>query len=263
MQHNQHRQLVPNPQAGVPVPETPTIHAGSASATDTRGADALQRTWALIVRRKWIIFVAGVAGAAAGILFSLLQTPAYRSRVSMEVQNFRDDFMDMGKVDPTSINYDADSYVQTQVKFLESDALLARVAKKVPFKETSAPHATEGLGQRVAVFLHLNDGQPEKPRQEAIRKAAGSLAVRGSGMTRLIEVYAEAPSPQFAADYLNTLASEFIQQSLEDRWDSAERVANWLTGQLDTVKSKLADVRAAPQCFFPPERSSVHFRPAQ
>jgi capsular exopolysaccharide synthesis family protein len=229
------RQLVPKSRADLPALEPPPI---AIRPDDSHRADGLARTWSLLVRRKWFILLGCAAGAAAGIVYSLLQTPVYRARVSMEVQNFRDDFMDMGKVDPTSVNYEADSYVQTQLKLLESDALLGRVASKVPFQDPRAG-ADGSLHAQIATLLHLPGSDVPFSRQKALSQAAGSLTVRGSGMTRVIEVYADSASPRFAADYLNALADQFIQQSLEARWDSAQHVAEWLTGQLAGVKTKL------------------------
>ena len=243
------RQLVPKPSVEVPALEPSPVAIRIEAAPDNRRADALLKAWSFLIRRKWILLIACVAGAAAGILLSALQTPLYQGRVSMEVQNFRDDFMDMGKVDPTSVNYEADSYVQTQLKLLQSDSVLERVAAKVPFEDKSANVAAAGLGSQIAGFLHLGGIGPDKVRDREIATAAHSLTVRGSGMTRVIEITDESPDPQFAADYLNTLADQFIQQSLEARWDSAQKVADWLTRQLQGVKTRLQASEAKLNAF--------------
>src|SRR5207248_1253582 len=54
-----------------------------------------------------------------------------------------------------------------------------------------------------------------------------------------IEVYCDSSDPRFAADFLNTLADEYREQSLEVRWNSAEHVTSWLTEQLRGLRSSL------------------------
>jgi polysaccharide biosynthesis transport protein len=193
----------------------------------------------LMIRRKWIIAGCLLLGMAAGIVALALQTPIYEARVSMEVQNFNQEFLDVGKVDPTTVNYEADSYLQTQIKMIQSDGLLDRVVLKVPFRGQNADAWPADRPSFLGKLFPKTQAKPQTPREKAIRLALSDLRVRGSGMTRLIEVYCDGIDPQFAADFCNTLATEYLQQSLEVRWNSAERVTNWLTEQLAGMKKNL------------------------
>jgi succinoglycan biosynthesis transport protein ExoP len=190
-------------------------------------------------RRKWTIAAFVALGAVAGLTVALLRTPIYEARVSMEVQNFNQEFFDVGKIDPTKVNYEADSYLQTQMKMIQSDGLLDRVVAQVPFRSAEGDTPPPSRPSLLRTILHLPQSKPLTAREQAINLALGTLRVRGSGMTRLIEVYCDATNPQFAADFCNTLANEFLQQSLEVRWNSAQRVTNWLTEQLAGLKETL------------------------
>jgi succinoglycan biosynthesis transport protein ExoP len=57
----------------------------------------------------------------------------------------------------------------------------------------------------------------------------------------------ESPNPQLAADFANTLVSEYIEQSQEMRWNSTQRTAEWLTSHLDEMKVKLEQSEAQVQ----------------
>jgi len=48
-----------------------------------------------------------------------------------------------------------------------------------------------------------------------------------------LEVTYESPDPKGAADFANTLVSQFIELTQEERWKSAQGTAEWLTGHLD------------------------------
>ena len=69
--------------------------------------------------------------------------------------------------------------------------------------------------------------------------AAGSVKVRSSGTNRIVDVSTDSTNPQIAADFVNTLAEEFIEQNLEARWKSTEHTGEWLTKQLQDLKIKL------------------------
>ena len=70
-------------------------------------------------------------------------------------------------------------------------------------------------------------------------EAARSLKVRAEGQTRVVEVSYDSTDPRFAADFVNTLAQEFIESNVEARWKMSERTGEWLSRQLDDMRIKL------------------------
>lgn len=223
------------PVSGLPQP----TEAYESTGQPGGNPEGLFAYWRLLMCRKGTILGFALLGVAAGIGISFLQTPIYQARVSMEVENFNQEFLDVGKVDPTRVNYEEDSYLRTLMKLIESDALLDRVRAKVPFNSRSGNNLMSSRPSLVRALLMLPKSEPQTPREKALRMAIDSLRVRGSGMTRLMEVFCDSTDPQFAADFVNTLTAEFIQQSLEARWNSAQHVTDFLTEQLRGLKEKL------------------------
>src|ERR1700684_438783 len=66
---------------------------------DSQGYDSLLGYWHILVRNKVTLLCFALAGLAVAILFSLVQTPVYRARTSMEIQDFNSDFMGSREVD--------------------------------------------------------------------------------------------------------------------------------------------------------------------
>jgi polysaccharide biosynthesis transport protein len=87
--------------------------------------------------------------------------------------------------------------------------------------------------------LNLPDPQPVDAREQALAYAKGSLKVRAAGQTRVVEVTADSTDPRAAADFVNTLANEFIDQSLEARWKMMERTSDFLSRQIDDMRARL------------------------
>ncbi len=202
--------------------------------------------WYLVKRNKGIIFRFAIVGFGLALLMSLLQTPMYRARTSLQIPDFNEDFMDTKHVDPTDPggNYiTAESYFETQIKILQSDSLIERVIGKLHIHEaTPTPgwHAfTTRVRSHVRRILNLPISSPLANQENLIQQAQKNLTVHSAGNTRLLEVLYESPDPKLAAEFANTLVNEFIDQSQEMRWKSTQRTSEWLTSHLGEMKSRL------------------------
>ena len=67
--------------------------------------------------------------------------------------------------------------------------------------------------------------------------------------TRLVQIGFDSKDPQLASDFANTLASEFIEQNLESRFQSTEHTGEFLTRQLKDLKIRLETSEDALQAY--------------
>ena len=207
--------------------------------------DLLLRYWKVVKRRKLLIICIALAGGLAGFLLAVRQTPRYQSRLLLEVQSLNEDFLNMRSVDPTQVNYSADSYLQTQVKILQSDSLLERVVEKLQLDKRPGMIIEPDPGRLTWRHrLGLPTRAPVSPKDAALEMVAGSLTVRATGMTRIIEIQFDWTDPKTAADLANVLAAEFINENLESRWKTNQQTGEWLGVQLKETKHKLEQSEA-------------------
>lgn len=196
--------------------------------------------WQLLIRHRVTLLSFTVAGLFAAILISLIQTPIYRVRTSLEIQSTN--FMDIKGTDSgdSAGNYTTpETYVETQVKLLQSESLLEHVIDKLKLHQERPKTGWQALASRVHRLFDWSGTSKLPEREELIRKIQRNLTVRASGSSRLLEVLYESPDPQLAADFANTLVSQFIELSQEARWKSAQGTAEWLTNHLDQMKAQL------------------------
>lgn len=225
-----------------------TVAPGIESLAASRGATPVEY-WHILIRHRRPVLCFALAGLVAALLFSLVQTPLYRARTSLEVQDFNDDFLNLKSVDPTSTgNYlTAQSYFQTQIKMLQSESLLERVINRLNLQRSQQAGRWMVYASRVRRLFGSSNSSRLLGREELIQQAKNNLTVRAAGETRLLEVRYESPDPKLAADFANTLVSEYIEQSQEMRWESTQRTAEWLTRHLDDMKGKLEQSEAELQ----------------
>src|SRR5437899_2239572 len=216
--------------------ERPTVYRPvkppSADAIPAPGYDSLQDYWHILFRYRKTLLSFALAGLVGAILVSLVQTRIYRVRTSLEFQGTS--FLETKNSNDSSMSYSSpEFYMETQVKLLQSESLLEHVIDKLK------------LQQRPSGWRVLTSHLPE--REDLIRKIQRNLTVRTSGNSRLLEVLYESPDPKGAADFANTLVSEFIELSQEERWKSAEGTAEWLTNHLNIMKVQLEQSEAQLQ----------------
>lgn len=203
---------------------------------DTEGLSAsLQVLW----RHRWGMAAIIVVCSAAAYLVTRTQTPAYQARTTLEIQNLNENFMNMRELDPTAVNYGSDAYLQTQVRILQSESMLERVASKLNLAERRDVLEVKP-GPLRQILSKVQGQEPRAPGAFSPEEAlARSLTVRGSGMTRIIELTFDSPDPELAARVLNTLTEEYIEYNIEARWNTAQATGQWLGKHLQELKAKL------------------------
>jgi len=191
-------------------------------------------------KRKATIILAAFFGVLAAIAYVLPQPPVYQSAASIEVQTPNDDFLFSRDVNPNA-NSGAmfpDYDMATQVRILSTKSLLDRVVAKLNADENVHVRVPEDRFVAWRKVLRLPPS-PATPRRDVIAATAASLKIQSSRGSRVIEIQCDSVDPQLTAVFLNTLAHEYIEQSVERRWQTAQHTGEWLERQLDGIKIKL------------------------
>ncbi|HEV2522555.1 MAG TPA: polysaccharide biosynthesis tyrosine autokinase [Candidatus Acidoferrales bacterium] len=220
--------------------ESPVVEVAS-----TPGSDSLLEYWHILFRHRKTLLTFTVAGLLGAILISLLQTPTYRVRTSLEIQSTN--FQDLKSSNDSSGNYTTpESYMETQVKLLQSESLLEDVINKLNLHK-ERPTGWRALISGVQNLFAWSKKSHVPETELLIRQIERNLTVRTSGNSHLLEVLYESPDPKEAANFANTLVSEFTELSQEERWKSAQGTAEWLTSHLDQMKGQLEQSEAKLQ----------------
>src|SRR6266853_3033861 len=213
------------------------LESPSAEVASSPGYDSLRDYWHILFRHRKTLLYCTLAGLLGATGISLLQTPTYRVRTSLEIQSTN--MQDLKNPTDSAGSYTTpESYVKTQVKLLQSESLLEDVVDKLKLhkeRPTGWRALTSVVQRMVASFIKSHP--PE--REELIRQIERNLTVRTSGNSHLLEVVYESPDPQGAAGFANTLVSDFIELSQEERWKAAQGTAEWLTNHLDKMKTQM------------------------
>lgn len=202
------------------------------------GYNSLMDYWNILLRHRKILLSFALAGLLGAFVISLVQTPIYRVRTSLEIQG--GNLLEIkGSNDYTGSYATLESYVETQVKLLQSEYVLEHVIDKLQLQKERPATGWRAFASRVQSIFDFSKTSHLPEREKLIREIERNLTVRTSGNSRLLEVLYESPDPKRAAEFANTLVSEFIELTQEERWKSAQATAEWLTSHLDKMKAQL------------------------
>ena len=216
--------------------ESPATEVGASP-----GYDNLLDYWHTLFRHRMLLGRFALGGLIVAIVISLVQTPIYRVRTSLEIQGIN--FQELKGANGSAETYGTqESYVETLVKLLQSESLLEHVIDKLKLQERPATR-WEAFTWRVRRIF--TSRLPQK--EQLIQRIERNLTVRTSGTSRLLEVLYESPDPVLAADFANTLVSQFVELGQEERWKAAQGTAEFLTNHLNEMKVKLEQSEAQLQ----------------
>ncbi|MGB6946349.1 MAG: polysaccharide biosynthesis tyrosine autokinase [Bryobacteraceae bacterium] len=193
-----------------------------------------------LLRKYWLLCaILLIVGLAAGFISVVLSAPMYKTHLLLEVQNSNSAMpKDSGFAEsPATTEED----IQTQVNILRSSTFLKRGADRM--QSDSVPLAPTGrdIFSRLRQRIHPATQDPLEAGRTGLYFATTSFNARPVNGTRLIELSCESTSPDVAAQFLNAMASEFVEDASRSRMQTAQKTAEWLAGQIEETKSRVQD----------------------
>jgi succinoglycan biosynthesis transport protein ExoP len=187
----------------------------------------------------WISLLT-LIGGLLGWIVSAVQTPMYQSRTVLDIRSLNENFLNPreGTAMGTTGSVLPESYLQTEIKILQSDSLRKRAVDKIPIPKQPAGELHSGELSFWRSALGLLDPS-SIPRKQLLADAAKRVKVRALGNTRIVEIICVARDGQLAADLCNSLAHAYIEYNIEARYLSTKETGDWLQSQLDDVRKRL------------------------
>lgn len=221
-------------RSAVRIQQVETLNSGLPGDADRAG---LMQYWQLLQRHRGTVLSVALLGMLAGYLVSLVQKPIYRARTSLEIQSINDNFLNMADVSMVATSpmlRDAD--IQTHVQLLQSESLIERVVAKLKLDQVpqEPPSSFFAFWQKTPGPLSADN-----VREQTVARALKRLKISTMPQNRIVEVFYDAGDARQAADFLNTLTAESVQQNFEARGELSRNTGELLTRQMQDMKTKL------------------------
>lgn len=200
---------------------TPPLAAASPHAP---GLIDFARFLRILHEWRWLIVAAAGLGLILAVLATLLTTPQYRARVTLEVNPPRVEIMNDQNKDAATEGSTWD-FIATQVGLLKSTSLAQRVVEDLNLANNPS-------------FANPK-ADPASRVKQATRKVAGNLTVTPPNEGQLIDFSFVSESPQVAAQVANAYANAFINSTLQRRYEASAYARNFLERQISKARGDL------------------------
>jgi capsular exopolysaccharide synthesis family protein len=213
-----------------------------------------------ISKHKVLLLLACLGGLAVALLLARVLTPLYQAHTLVEIQGINESYLGMRSLDPLAADETlAPSYLQTQLKILQTTTLLRMVRDSLELAERPELLAHKSRLSEWKERAGLPRPEPPDARLAALDWLRDAITVRALPETRLIEITATSTDRDLAAVVANRTAQVYIDQSLDVRWEAIKQTSEWITPKLDELRIKLENSEGALQGYA--ESSGVMFMP--
>ena len=202
-----------------------------------------------LVRKYWLLgLLLMTAGAGLGVATVVFSSPIYKVRTLLEIQGIneawlKNSFEQASSFDATQVN------IQTQIKLLTQGPFLRRVNERLQAETMPPPPVQSDFFSRLRQRVHPTGQDPIEIMREGLEYAFSSFDARPINATRLIELSCDSTSPFMASQFINTMASEFIEDTMRSRSQSSQKTGEWLTAQIEESKIKVQEAEDRLQEF--------------
>lgn len=214
-------QRVPTPPAMGPADIAPTTASG--------GEATLSEALLTLRKRKWVLILAGILGLAYGVYKVVSEPRVYEAYGRIEVR--------AGSSNEFRVNgvtgFDTGSNkMLTEIAILQSDSLMLNVARQMKLQDNPDFMGVKGP----VVHASLED---PAVRDAVVGQLQNTLSFQLVPKTDIIRISYTSVNPRLATDIVNTVISSYIHRSYETRFESTQRVSQFLQGQLDDLKQQV------------------------
>ena len=184
----------------------------------------------ILRRQSWKIAGFVVAALLATWIVSLRLTPIYESTVSIDIDRQVPTGV-LGEEATRSAANDADQFIATQVKLIESDSVLRPVVDKFHLRQAEEDALEEAVDQSATsleapvILKHLKITRPPN--------------------TYILQISYRSSNRQLASDVANEIALSYLAHTYRIRYKATASLSDFMERQLEELKAKMEKSSAA------------------
>lgn len=178
----------------------------------------------ILKRHRWKIAAFVLASLICTYIVSKRIVPIYESTTIVDVDRRMPTGI-VGQEATTSAVSDADQFLATQIKLIQSDSVLRPVAQQYHLRNL------EKQGR---------DASPERAvRIQRTPITLGDLKVVRPPSTYLLLISYRSPDPDLAANVANAVAASYLHRTFEIRYNATADLSTFMEKQLEELRAKM------------------------
>ena len=203
---------------------------------DSSGLD-LKEFLNVISRYKKLIISIALITMLLALILTLMMKPVYRAYSSLKVERYAAN-PSLQMLNAETSRSDRD-FFETQVQLLQTKTLANRVITEL---ELDKKQDTTGFVFNLKKLFKAENTNPTvKNLSDTEEIFLKNLIVQPINNSQLLSISYDSTNPQLAADITNSIASTFVKQNLERRFDAASTYKQYVSENIEVTKKSLDD----------------------
>ncbi|CUX58835.1 Exopolysaccharide polymerization/transport protein [Agrobacterium sp. NCPPB 925] len=216
-----------------------------------------------IIRRQWRVVLAAIAVAGAiGLAFAATAVPIYSATATLLID--RNNSQIVEQLSTIGGVVEDEASILSQVEVLQSETIGLAVVDNLKLTENQEFRATRAslLSSIFGTIRSLvNVSQWFSPtKKEAViddgtlkrslsDRLLNDLSVKRIGRTYALELTYNSTSPVLAAQIVNAVASAYLLDKLNSKYEATRRASDWLSDRIAELRQRALDTDLAVQKF--------------
>ncbi len=216
-----------------------------------------------IIRRQWRIVLAAIAVAGAiGLAFAATAVPVYSATATLLIDRNNSQIVEQLSTIGGVIEDEAS--ILSQVEVLQSETIGLAVVDSLKLTENQEFRATRAsllssifgtIRSLVNVSQWFSPAKKESVVDDGTLKRSLSdqllngLSVKRIGRTYALELTYNSTSPVLAAQIVNAVASAYLLDKLNSKYEATRRASDWLSDRIAELRQRALDTDLAVQKF--------------
>ncbi len=180
----------------------------------------------ILKRHRWKILSFVLTSVIATFIYSKRLTPIYEAVATVDIDR-QTPTGALGEESMRNPSSDADDFIATQMRLVQSDSVVRPVVQKLRLKEVDKAFAKE-------LTAGVKTGDPEEAPMTLKR-----LAVTRPRDTYLLLISYRATDPKLAAEVANSIAASYLDHNYRIRFESSAGLSRYMEKQLEELRAKM------------------------
>lgn len=210
---------------------------GWSEQSDQRPTVDLASYWRLALKYRFLIVGCFLGALVIGATITLLMTPIYTARATLQIDREAARIFGAEDVAPTETMTQGLEFFETQYGLIRSRSLAERVIESLGL--ASSDQALEAVGIEPPEARGTAAYQASRRRAAALSALQDNLSVSPVRGSRLVSIAYDNPNPVVAARIANGFAENFIQSNLDRKFESSKYAREFLEERIAQTKERL------------------------